>query len=215
MASPSLAGRCQSAVPHLRLSFLGPFQGTLDKSPLTGFRADTARALPAYLAVDAGTPFPRSALAGLLWPDQPEQVARQNLRQILYRLRTALGDRQADPPYLHVTAKTVGFNPASDHWLDVAAFATLLDACQSHSHQGPVVVVSPSGSGKSSVVHAGLMPRLPPLSPRRWAGDGGDGSPPAFAPAAVLSTAWRRHWFCSWSPDFEQTRLRWRPKSVA
>jgi len=38
---------------HLSLSFLGPFQATLDGQPLNGFDSDKVRALLAYLAVES------------------------------------------------------------------------------------------------------------------------------------------------------------------
>ena len=88
---------------RLEISLLGPFQVTLNSEPVTQFRADTA------LALHAGIPCRRETLAGLLWPDQPESEARHNLRQALSRLRTAIGDREADPPFLLTTRKTVQF----------------------------------------------------------------------------------------------------------
>jgi DNA-binding SARP family transcriptional activator len=46
----------------------------------------------AYLAAEAGRPQNRTTLAGLLWPDWPEEAASKNLRHTLYSLRKALGD---------------------------------------------------------------------------------------------------------------------------
>ena len=40
-------------MPHLSLSLLGPFQVMLDGQPVTGFKSNKARALLAYLAVEA------------------------------------------------------------------------------------------------------------------------------------------------------------------
>ncbi len=45
--------------------------------------------LLAYLAVEG--PSTRALLAGLLWPDSPESTARNNLRQLLRRLRATSG----------------------------------------------------------------------------------------------------------------------------
>ncbi|MCS7067992.1 MAG: tetratricopeptide repeat protein [Meiothermus sp.] len=47
-------------------------------------------ALLAYLALEG--PTPRSRLAGLLWPNSPESTARNNLSQVLRRLRQAGGE---------------------------------------------------------------------------------------------------------------------------
>jgi predicted ATPase/DNA-binding SARP family transcriptional activator len=98
---------------------------TLD-GEATGFESDKVRALLVYLAVESEGPHRREKLAGLLWPDWPERSARNNLRHALAVLRTAIGDREASPPFLHVTRQTVQFNAASDAWVDAAAFGALL-----------------------------------------------------------------------------------------
>jgi len=111
---------------RLVIYLLGPLRVTLDGDPVTGFESDKVRALLAYLAVEAQVPHRREKLAGLLWPDQPESGARTNLRHVLARLRKALGDRAASPPFLHISRQTIQFNPASDAWVDVSAFSGLL-----------------------------------------------------------------------------------------
>ncbi len=122
---------------HLSLSLLGPFQVTLHGEPATGFESGKVRALLAYLAVEAHLhptgdrrPHTRTELAGLLWPDRPDQAAFASLRNALSNLRTATGDRHANPPFLQITHKTVQFNRASDHWLDVAAFQALVETTE-------------------------------------------------------------------------------------
>ena len=117
---------------HLSLLFLGPFQARLDDQPAI-FATDRARALLAYLAVEADRPHRREALAALLWPDQPEALARRNLSQALVRLRRAIDDYHASPSFLAVTGKTIQFNSATAE-LDVARFQDLLAACAAHSH---------------------------------------------------------------------------------
>jgi DNA-binding SARP family transcriptional activator/predicted ATPase len=114
-------------MPHLSIRLLGPFQATLDGAPLTGFVSDKARALLAYLATEADQPHRRGALAGLLWPDVPEQSARTSLRTALANVRQVIGD-PASPPFLHVTRQTVQFNRRSDALVDVTEFARLLEA---------------------------------------------------------------------------------------
>jgi DNA-binding SARP family transcriptional activator len=60
--------------------------------PHTGYKRleRKSAALLAYLALE-GVGFKRK-LAGLLWPDSPESTARNNLRQLLRRLREAVGE---------------------------------------------------------------------------------------------------------------------------
>jgi DNA-binding SARP family transcriptional activator len=119
---------------RLSLSFLGPFQATLDGEPAV-FATDRARALLAYLAVEADRPHRRESLADLLWPDRPESLARQNLSQALARLRRAIDDYHADPPFLHITPKAIQFNAAAAD-LDVVRFQEAMRSAASHPHPG-------------------------------------------------------------------------------
>jgi DNA-binding SARP family transcriptional activator len=120
---------------HLAISLLGPFQVTLNGDPVTHFQADSARALLAYLAMRADRACRRDQLTGLLWPDQPEPVAHQNLRQALSRLRAAIGDKEAACPFLLATRKTIRVNPEAEYWLDTLEFDRLLAACDEHRHR--------------------------------------------------------------------------------
>ncbi len=110
----------------LVVQLLGGFRVELDGEAVYDFETDKARALLAYLVVEANRPHRREALAGLLWPERPDSVARTNLRQALARVRRALTDYTL-PPFLFVTSTDVQFNTASDYTLDVAeleAFAS-------------------------------------------------------------------------------------------
>ena len=118
---------------HLSPSLLGSFQATLDGQPVTGFKSDKVRALLAYLAVEAHRPHRREALAGLLWPDWPDQAARSNLRGALSNLRRAIDDRMAAPPFLLVVRETIQFNAASDCWLDVTTLTEQVTAEAAHA----------------------------------------------------------------------------------
>lgn len=118
---------------HLSIHSLGPLRVTLDGDPVIGFESNKVRALLIYLAVESDRPHSRETLAGFLWPDQPERSARQNLRQALFNLRQAIHDRDAEPPFLQITRRTLQFNPDSDHWLDVAAFSTHIAVSEAHT----------------------------------------------------------------------------------
>lgn len=119
----------------LEITLLGPFAARCDGMPITQFEADTARALLAYLALQPGIPFPRETLADLLWPELPRADALRALRQALNRLRTAIGDRDADIPYLVITRDTLAFNPEADYTLDVTAFREKVTLTQTHRHR--------------------------------------------------------------------------------
>jgi predicted ATPase/DNA-binding SARP family transcriptional activator len=124
-------------MPRLEHFFLGPFSVKLAGKPVTGFESDKVRALLAYLAVEAGRAHSRDALCALIWPDQPDDTTRQNLRHVLYKLRQALSDTERDglPAFLLVTPQTVQLNPDADTWLDVTAFSERVLSCRSHRHR--------------------------------------------------------------------------------
>jgi DNA-binding SARP family transcriptional activator len=121
-------------VPRWSLRLLGPFSFDPDVTTLVSFRSDKVRALLAYLASEPGRPWSRSALAGLLWPDRPEPVARTNLRNALSNLRLVLDDARAVPPYLVVSPTDVRVDVAADHWVDVAALHDLGEPAGGATH---------------------------------------------------------------------------------
>ncbi|MDJ0767585.1 MAG: BTAD domain-containing putative transcriptional regulator [Ilumatobacter sp.] len=102
---------------QLSIRLFGPMQVDVAGEP-AAFATDKARALLAYLAVEADVPHRREALAGLLWADQPERAARANLRRALADLRRAIGDTVAQPPFLLITRQTIGFNLGADAEVD-------------------------------------------------------------------------------------------------
>lgn len=111
---------------RLLLRLLGPFQATLDGRPVSGFESNKVRALLACLAVEADRPHPRQQLAGLLWPERPESVARRNLSRALLNLRETLDDVHAAPPCLLITPQTLQFDRSGAGWVDVLTFEALL-----------------------------------------------------------------------------------------
>ena len=115
-------------MPKLSLALLGPCHVTLDGEAISGLTSDRARALLVYLAVEADRAHLRGALAELLWPEHREESALDNLRHALAQLRRAIGDQQAPPYFLLAVRDTLQFDRSSDHWLDVAAFRSLLAA---------------------------------------------------------------------------------------
>ena len=90
---------------RLTLTLLGTPQIVCDGTALS-FAYRKVAALLIYLAVETRQGHTRAALAGLLWSDTPDQVARQSLSQALTTLRVALGERAvsavelAEEPYV-------------------------------------------------------------------------------------------------------------------
>jgi DNA-binding SARP family transcriptional activator len=119
---------------YLTIALFGTHQVALNGNPVIHFEAESARALLAYLVMEVGRVHQRETLAALLWPDHATSDALANLRQALNRLRHAVGDREAVPPILNITRKTIQFNPAGEYWLDVATFDALTTAVNRHPH---------------------------------------------------------------------------------
>src|SRR5688572_157784 len=112
---------------QFELAVLGKPQLKRDGRSLTNLLPVKGQALLIYLSVTR-QPASRSALAGLLWGDMPEEVARSNLRLTLSRLRDLVDDS------LIITRQEVSFNFDRPHWLDVAHFET----CASAPEQSPL-----------------------------------------------------------------------------
>jgi DNA-binding SARP family transcriptional activator len=70
-------------LPALTIRFLGTFDVRRHGVPVLAFESDKARALLAYLAVEAGVAHRRDKLAGLFWPDWSDGEARAHLRHSL------------------------------------------------------------------------------------------------------------------------------------
>ena len=120
-------------IGQLAFTFLGVLEVRLDGQVIQ-LRVGRMQNLVSYLVLEAATAHPRAKLAALLWPDEPEAGAKQNLRQSLYELRHLLGDQEdAGIPFLLVTRHTVQVNPACPYDLDVAHFHHHLAQRQWHA----------------------------------------------------------------------------------
>ena len=73
---------------HLKL--LGQFEARLDNEQIRRFRGDKARALLAFLAIEADVPHRRETLATTFWSELTDVKARANLRNVISNLRRIL-----------------------------------------------------------------------------------------------------------------------------
>ena len=99
-------------MPTLKLTLLGTFDAAINDRPVTKFRSANVRGLLVYLAMRGSRPVERERLAALFWPDEPNGVAKTNLRQIIYQLRKSLGEKKGETPFLLVDRRIVQLNPA-------------------------------------------------------------------------------------------------------
>ncbi len=117
----------------LSIRLLGALEIVYKGEP-ADFATEAARALLAHLAAETDRRIPRETLAGLLWPEILDSNALKSLRNTLYRLRNAIGDREADPPHLLISPTALRINPAGDVWVDVNAFREHVEAAKQHAH---------------------------------------------------------------------------------
>ncbi len=83
--------------------------------------------LLAYLIVNRDRRLTRSAVASALWPDEPEEDARANLRRHLHRLNTEL-PKGGGEPWIEATTATLQWNPRASAWIDVVEFERLTES---------------------------------------------------------------------------------------
>jgi DNA-binding SARP family transcriptional activator len=105
-------------LPGLRIAVLGKLRITGEDGSPVELGSAKATALLPYLAT-TGERHSRSALAGLLWGDLPEEGARANLRLALTKLHRVTG------AHLVATRGYVAVDPSS-YWLDRREFESAL-----------------------------------------------------------------------------------------
>lgn len=120
--------------PALKIELLGSLQVHVGQG-VVAFRTDAERVLLAYLAVQQTVPCRRDTLTGLLSPDRPDTEALTYLRNRLSRLREAVGDDKALPPWFDIDRKQITLRAGDDVVIDVVNFHRLLDAVEAHSHR--------------------------------------------------------------------------------
>lgn len=120
---------------RLDIHLFGPLEVMLDDKAVTGFRSNKARALVAYLALEANRPIARTQLSTLLWGDYPDEQARKSLRNVLANLRQLLTPAGAtESRHLTIDRQTVQLTvDNSSCTVDVARF----DGCIQNAHTAP------------------------------------------------------------------------------
>ena len=103
----------------LEVRLLGSFRIQCGKKPVE-IASRPAQSLFAFLVLNAGTAYRREKLAGLFWPDSPEESARDYLRHALWRIRRAF-QAAAETSYLKADDFAVSFDASKDYWLDAKA----------------------------------------------------------------------------------------------
>ncbi len=110
----------------LEIRLLGQFELRRDGQPIE-MPSRAAQSLLAYLLLNSEFPHRREKLAGVLWPDVPEENARGNLRHALHTVRRALEGGSGGARYLLADDLAIEFDRRSDHWLDVSRLKLKVD----------------------------------------------------------------------------------------
>ena len=110
---------------HLRIALFGNLLLSVDGRRIRFAVRPMVVPLLAYLVLKAAQPTPRDELAFALWPDDPEDEARTNLRRHLLYLREALP--ASTEPFVRADLETVQWNPDAAAAIDVAEFERWVD----------------------------------------------------------------------------------------
>ena len=112
----------------------------LDGCILPTFETDKSKALLVYLAIESQRELRRQQLAGLFWPDDPEERALHNLRQTLSSLRKTLGKATSSAEIILADRDTIRIDPRVQIWVDCLSFKAqmqqALSSYQSHARNG-------------------------------------------------------------------------------
>jgi DNA-binding SARP family transcriptional activator len=115
----------------LEIRLLGPLEVVRNGQPVPeeAWGTEKAKALLAYLMWKCPVGASREELSEALWPDRSPEESANVFHVTLYRLRRVLEpDRQRGSRYILHEGGRYRFNSQAPHWLDVAAFRSLLDA---------------------------------------------------------------------------------------
>ena len=134
-------------MPQLTLTLLGSFAVRLEGGRTAGFRSQKARALLAYLVMEAGRAHERATLAALFWPEMSDALALRNLSQTLIWLQRAIGD--GDPPFLLLNRRQIQWNAAAVVEVDALWLQTLLE------RRGTAAVAAPDALRQAVALYAG------------------------------------------------------------
>lgn len=120
----------------LKISLLGAFHILKPDGKEIKFRSDRLLGLLSFLISEADDAHNREKLLTLIWPETDVDLARNNFRVALHRIRQALdsiGDQEHK--FILTTPTTVQFNPDGDYRLDTNVFSKTITSCQRVQNQ--------------------------------------------------------------------------------
>ena len=115
------------ATAALDVRLLGKFRLSYGGEERTAAFSPRLQALLAFIILHGESPLARDTIAFHFWPDVPEKNARNNLRQLLYRLRKALPE---EGRFLVTEGGTVRWRAEAPATVDVHRFKAALAAAE-------------------------------------------------------------------------------------
>lgn len=119
---------------RIEIRLFGQISVQRDGLPLPGLSAKALELL-CYLLLHRERGHTRETLAGLLWPEAADSLAKKYLRQAIWQLQAAVASRRGPPAaepgaVLILRPGWVRVNPEGAWWLDVAAFEQAYGTCR-------------------------------------------------------------------------------------
>jgi DNA-binding SARP family transcriptional activator len=118
----------------LEIRLFGQISVQQGGQPLSGLSAKALELL-CYLLLHRERGYTRETLAGLLWPEATDSLAKKYLRQAIWQLHATVARRTRQAPadsetLLMLRPGWVRVNPQASWWLDVAAFEQAYAICR-------------------------------------------------------------------------------------
>jgi DNA-binding SARP family transcriptional activator len=145
-ANESLAGIVTAAesvldlpAPTVEVRLLGPFEVTVDGSPVALRAAGKPVAVLKFMAAIGDQPIARDVILEALWPDVPSGAAGSRLRAAMHALRRMFGDDAAGAvEVLEYELGQYRLFPGATFSTDVAQFEAAAEAGRRHDRNGNV-----------------------------------------------------------------------------
>jgi DNA-binding SARP family transcriptional activator len=121
-------------VARIEIRLFGQVTVQRDGRPLPGLSAKALELL-CYLLLQRERGHTRETLAGLLWPEAADSLAKKYLRQAIWQLQAAVASRPGpaaaeEDAFLMLRPGWLRVNPRGAWWLDVAAFEQAYGNCR-------------------------------------------------------------------------------------
>ncbi len=144
--------------------FFGGLEILSDSNPIDTFESQKSRALFAFLACHRERYFSREFLSGFLWPEEPSEAARRNLRQAIYSLRRTftLGTQGLWDP-LRTSHQGAAFHHPPELTLDVEIFQQAAASTRGQAPPDPALLETAAALYRGDFLEGFFVRDCPPF----------------------------------------------------